>query len=297
MNRARYILYSFILLIAFLLYIQTSSNFQKSELGTGEDALPKVGILLMDTMGDIKIRPENSKELRDIRDSEKIYEKDTLISANQSTGFLFFPSETSIKFFPNTEIVFRRLSYEKEGNIDEIFLKRGAILIKSTKRKMNDHFTIITPSLVIGVRGLEGKVEVNPVHSKQELTRVVSFEGNILITQHRNEVPLTSEPICILSKDEMAVEEGFMGNIDKVPFDFNEYMAETLQKFNYSEADLVSLYHRNQIDKISLKDGRILRGILTDMNDSFIFLHSMENFHKISKDSIRTMDVEKIKMF
>lgn len=295
MNRARYILYSFILLIAFLLYAQTSSNFQKSEFPSGEEPAPRVGVLLMDKTGDIKIRSENSREFREIGDSEKIYEKEVLVSANQSTGFLFFPSETSVKFFPNTEILFRRLSYEKEGNIDEVYLKRGAILIKSSKRKMNDHFTVITPSLVVGVRGLEGRVEVNPLHWKHELSRVVSFEGNMLITQHRNEVPLTSEPICILSKDEMAIEEGYMGNIDKVPFDFNEYMAETPQRFNYSENDLLNLYRRSQIDKISLKEGKMIRGVLTDMNDSYIFLHSPESFYKIAKDSIRMMDVEKLK--
>lgn len=295
MNRARYILYAFVLLMAFLTYFQINSNFQKTEQLNKELVRPRVGVLIMDTTGDIKIRKDQSTTFEEIKDNEKVYQEETILSANLSTAFLFFPSETSLKIFPNTELTLRRLSYEKDGNIDEIYLKRGAISIKSTKRKMNDHFTVITPSLVIGVRGLEGKIEVNPLNFRHEITKVVSFEGNILVTQHKDEVPLTSEPICTLTKDEMAIEEGFTGNLDKLPFDFNEYRMESLQKFSYSEMDLIKLYHKDQIEKVVMNDGKIVRGVIMGVDDEFIFLHSPENFLKIPKSQVRTLDVEKIR--
>jgi hypothetical protein len=251
-----------------------------------------MGVVLMDPSGDVEKKLYNSPDLIPVIDTEKIYPLQTIISVNNSSYYLFFPSETTLKVFPNTELVIRRMAYNKEGNIDEIYLKRGVISIKSAKRKSNDHFTIITPSLIIGVRGLEARVEVNPI---KKITRVISFEGNTFVTQHRDEIPLSSEPICNLSKDEMALEEDFRGNIDKVPFDFTEYSIENQNKFNYSELDLLAIYNRTEMEKITLKDGSQFRGVMTGMNEDYLFVHTLDSQKKLPKNQVRSIDADKIR--
>jgi len=169
------------------------------------------------------------------------------------------------------------------------------ITIKSSKRKGNDHFTILTPSLIIGVRGLEAKVEVNPLISGREITRVISFEGTTYVTQHKDGIPLTAEPVCILSKDEISIEEGFGGNIDKSGFDFNEYLQDTQNKYNYTEFDLLKLYHRVEIDKVIMKDGVGYRGLIIGMNEEFLYLHTLDSYKKLPKNLVKVLDTEKLK--
>jgi hypothetical protein len=252
----------------------------------------KVGVVLMDPTGDVEKKVNNSPDLISVIDTEKIYTNQPLINANNSSYYLFFPSETTVKVFPNTEIIIRRLAYNKEGNIDEIYLKRGTISIKSAKRKSNDHFTIITPSLIVGVRGLEARLEVNPI---KKITKVISFEGNTYVTQHKDEIPLSPEPICTLSKDEMALEEDYRGNIDKVPFDFSEYSVENQTKFNYSESDLLSIYNRTEIEKITMKDGSYVRGVMTGMNEDYLFVHTLESQKKLEKNQVKSIDADKVR--
>ncbi|NBU97764.1 MAG: hypothetical protein EBS19_06060, partial [Spirochaetia bacterium] len=252
----------------------------------------RIGVVLMDPSGDVQKKINNSPDLLPVTDTEKIYPHQTLISVNNSSYFLFFPSETTVRVFPNSEIEIRRMAYNKEGNIDELYLKRGVLSIKSAKRKSNDHFTIITPSLIIGVRGLEARVEVSPI---KKITRVISFEGNTFVTQHKDEIPLSSEPVCNLSKDEMALEEDFRGNIDKVPFDFTEYSIENQIKFNYSELDLLAIYNRTEIEKITMKDGIQFRGVMTGMNEDYLFVHTLDSQRKIPKNQVKYIDGDKIR--
>ncbi len=292
MNRARYIIYLFIFFICSVLYFQSINLTGKGYLYKKSEESDKMGVVLMDPSGDVEKKLYNSPDLIPVIDTEKIYPLQTIISVNNSSYYLFFPSETTLKVFPNTELVIRRMAYNKEGNIDEIYLKRGVISIKSAKRKSNDHFTIITPSLIIGVRGLEARVEVNPI---KKITRVISFEGNTFVTQHKDEIPLSSEPICNLSKDEMALEEDFRGNIDKVPFDFTEYSIENQNKFNYSELDLLAIYNRTEMEKITLKDGSQFRGVMTGMNEDYLFVHTLDSQKKLPKNQVRSIDADKIR--
>ena len=292
MNRARYIIYLFIFFICSVLYFQSINLTGKGYLYKKSEESDKMGVVLMDPSGDVEKKLNNSPDLIPVIDTEKIYPLQTIISVNNSSYYLFFPSETTVKVFPNTELVIRRMAFNKEGNIDEIYLKRGVISIKSAKRKSNDHFTIITPSLIIGVRGLEARVEVNPI---KKITRVISFEGNTFVTQHKDEIPLSSEPICNLSKDEMALEEDVRGNIDKVPFDFTEYSIENQNKFNYSELDLLAIYNRTEMEKITLKDGSQFRGVMTGMNEDYLFVHTLDSQKKLPKNQVRSIDADKIR--
>ena len=292
MNRARYIIYFFIFFICSLLYFQSINLTGKGYLYKKLEETERIGVVLMDPSGDVQKKINNSPDLLPVTDTEKIYPHQTLISVNNSSYFLFFPSETTVRVFPNSEIEIRRMAYNKEGNIDELYLKRGVLSIKSAKRKSNDHFTIITPSLIIGVRGLEARVEVSPI---KKITRVISFEGNTFVTQHKDEIPLSSEPVCNLSKDEMALEEDFRGNIDKVPFDFTEYSIENQIKFNYSELDLLAIYNRTEIEKITMKDGIQFRGVMTGMNEDYLFVHTLDSQRKIPKNQVKYIDGDKIR--
>ncbi len=292
MNRARYIIYLFIFLISSLLYFQSINLTGKGYIYKKIEETDRVGVVLMDPSGDVEKKLNDSPDIIPVNDTEKIYPDQTLISSNNSSYYLFFPSETTVKVFPNTELVIRRMVYNKEGNIDEIHIKRGVISVKSAKRKSNDHFTIITPSLIIGIRGLEARIEVNPI---KKISRVISFEGNVYVTQHKDEIPLSPEPICNVSKDEMALEEDFRGNIDKVPFDFTEYSIENQTKFNYSELDLLAVYNRTEIEKITMKDGTLFRGVMTGMNEEYLFVHTLDSQKKLPKNQIKSIDGDKIR--
>ena len=295
MNKARYILYTFVLLIAVILYFQSINTSSRVEYQKEFKKDKTFGAISMDITGDVTKKINASNELIPVIESEKIYSGETILTSNDSTCYLFFPSETNIKLFPNTELIIRRMSYEKEGIIDELFLKRGALHIKSSKRKVNDHFTILTPSLIIGVRGMEAKISVNPIISGKEISKVISLEGNTNVTQQREGIPLTSEPICNLFNDEMAIEEGFGGNMDKIPISVGGYVQESVSSFNYTELDLVRLYKRSEIEKIVMQDGSIYRGVMTGMNNESLYIHTLSAQRKIEKNQVKHLDAEKLK--
>ncbi len=295
MNQARYILYAFVLLIAVLLYFQSVNPNPRIDYQKEIKLEKTYGAISMDITGDVTKRKSSSNELISVGESEKILYGETIYTANDSSFFLFFPSETNLKVLPNSELTIRRMSYENEGIIDELYLKRGAIVVKSSKRKGNDHFTILTPSLVIGVRGLEARISVNPIPTGKEISKVISMEGNIFVTQHNNGIPMTSEPICNLFKDEMAVEEGFGGNMDKLNFSSSDYWQESMNVYNYTEFDLVRLYKRSEIEKIVMQDGTIFRGVLTGMNDDNLYVHTLSSQKKLKKADVKHVDSEKLK--
>lgn len=295
MNQARYILYAFVLLIAVLLYFQSVNPNPRIEYQKEIKLEKTFGAISMDITGDVTKRKSASNELISVVESEKVLTGETIYTANDSSFFLFFPSETNLKVLPNTELTIRRMSYDNEGNIDELFLKRGAIVVKSSKRKGNDHFTILTPSLVIGVRGLEARISVNPIPSGKEISKVISMEGNTFVTQHNMGIPMTSEPICNLYKDEMAVEEGFGGNMDKLNYPSNEYGQESMNVYNYTELDLVRLYKRSEIEKIVMQDGTIYRGVMTGMSEDNLYVHTLSSQKKLKKTDVKHLDSEKLK--
>jgi len=93
----------------------------------------------------------------------------------------------------------------------------------------------------------------------------------------------------------MAIEEGFGGNMDKIPISVGEFVQETVSSFNYTELDLVRLYKRSEIEKIVMQDGSVYRGIITGMNNESLYIQTLSAQRKIEKNQVKHLDAEKLK--
>lgn len=75
-----------------------------------------------------------------------------------------------------------------------------------TKKKQSDNFNIVTPTVIAGVRGTRFLVEVIPNSSNLSVTRVSVLDGSVGITKHKDEIPVSAEPIEILDGKQTAIE-------------------------------------------------------------------------------------------
>ena len=121
-----------------------------------------------------------------------------LFTGDKSTVDLEFSHGSSLRIKANTEVSLKRL-VETNGNVtEEVSIKKGMLVANVTKQKQTDNFNIVTPTVIAGVRGTRFLVVVDPDKGKEDVTRVSVLDGVVGITKHKEEVPLTVEPIEIL---------------------------------------------------------------------------------------------------
>jgi hypothetical protein len=225
---------------------------------------------------------------------------DTLFTGDKATVDLEFSHGSTLRIKANTEIAIKRLIENNGTMTEEVSLKKGMLVANVTKQKQTDNFNIVTPTVIAGVRGTRFLVEVNPDSTKANVTRVSVLDGSVGITKHKDEIPLTAEPVEILDGKQTAVEIASGGNfkkssindIDTKIIEGNKGEEETSTTAE-TEQSLFAKYGRLEV--ISLDGGNVVTGVITAMDENYMTVHTVKGFVKVDRKKVISQDAKQLK--
>ncbi|MCB1176839.1 MAG: FecR domain-containing protein [Leptospiraceae bacterium] len=247
--------------------------------------------------GEVAIKTWDGQELPKPKVGTVLKAKDSIVTANKSSVELLMNNGTTLKVKSNSEFSITKIDINEEVSDEEVFLKRGLVVADVKKKKQTDNFRVTTPTVIAGVRGTKFQVEVNPNKNSENSTRVIVDNGAVGITKRTSEgKPATPEPIEIIEANETVVEKGFGGNIVKENVT-SEILEKELEKTNdaSSESDLINTHGRTEIEKLTLEDNTIIRGVITDMDETNFTVQTLNGVIKVSRSKVISSDTEKLK--
>jgi hypothetical protein len=224
-----------------------------------------------------------------------VNQQDTIITANKSSAEVQLNNGSTIKIKSNSEFTITTIANSQGESKEEVFLKRGLIVADIKKRKQTDSFNVATPTVIAGVRGTKFQVEVNP-SSSQEATVIIVENGSVGITKkNKDGSPSTTEPAEILEANQK-ISEKRGGNLVKSQLTPEQTRSE-IEKLNDANSlgDLLKLHGKSEIEKITLEDKTIIRGIISDMNDNFFTIQTLDGTIKVDRNKIVSSETEKVK--
>ena len=253
-------------------------------------------------VGDVKVKSNPSDAGVKPEVGALLTTNQMLFTGDKSTVELEFSHGSSLRIKANTEVSLKRL-VETNGNVtEEVSIKKGMLVANVTKQKQSDNFNIVTPTVIAGVRGTRFLVVVDPDKGKEDVTRVSVLDGVVGITKHKEEVPLTVEPIEILDSKQSAQEISRGGNFkrsaitdadikiiegkDEIESDANSAPAET-------EQSLFAKYGRLEV--LSLDGGQAVTGVITAMDDNTFTVHTVKGFVKVDRKKVISHDAKQLK--
>jgi hypothetical protein len=247
--------------------------------------------------GEVKIKDASGQEKPKVGLGTMLDPNDTVITGNRSSVEVEFSDKNKIRLKSNSEFSLKKLSLAADSSEQEVFLQRGMLVAEIKKQKQTDNFKVTTPTVIAGVRGTKFQVEVNPQKGATETTKVTVSEGSVGITKRTKEgLPETPEPVQILEASEVAIEKGFGGEISKLKVSeekINQEFAATNDV--ESEKDLAVALGRSEIEKITLEDKTVLRGVILEMDENFFVIQTLNGIIKVNKEKVVSSELEPIK--
>ncbi|HMV80153.1 MAG TPA: FecR domain-containing protein [Leptospiraceae bacterium] len=218
----------------------------------------------------------------------------SIITANKSMADVQFGQGNTIRIKANSEASIKSIVYGAVSE-EEVFLKKGVIMANVSKKKQNDTFNIMTPTVIAGVRGTVFQVMYNP-QNPSESTVISVGEGSIAVTPQKDGKPLSPEPKEILDSDDQAIEKGIGGEIVKKKISHPEMRKILDDNFDIDdEKELLQSTGRSEIEKLTLDDKTILRGVVIDMDDANFTVQTMDGIVKIPRSKVISSESEKLK--
>ncbi|MBK8394724.1 MAG: FecR domain-containing protein [Leptospiraceae bacterium] len=254
-------------------------------------------------IGDVKLKSETNAVGVKPEVGALLSNGDTLITGEKSTIDLEFSHGSNLRIKSNTEIAIKRL-IENNGTLtEEVSLKKGMLVANVTKKKQSDNFNIVTPTVIAGVRGTRFLVEVIPNSSNLSVTRVSVLDGSVGITKHKDEIPVSAEPIEILDGKQTAIEMASGGEFKKSTI--NDIDTKTIEgskgeedsnapgTVSETEESLYAKYGRLEV--LSLDGGSAVTGVITAMDDKYLTVHTVKGFVKVDRKQIISHDAKQLK--
>jgi hypothetical protein len=282
-----------LILIGLLLFINKGDK-PKVQLAIGE-LRAKVTFVA----GDVKIKSVPSEAGKKTELGAFLSSNQILVTGDKSTVDLEFSHGSSLRIKANTEIAMKRL-IENNGNItEEVSLKKGMLVANVTKQKQSDNFNIVTPTVIAGVRGTRFLVVVDTSTSKDEVTRVSVLEGSVGITRHKNDVPITVEPVEIINSKEAAQELSAGGILKKSTISNPDVKiiegkeSEDGSATQETEQSLFAKYGRLEV--LSLDGGKSVTGVVTSMDENTLTVHTVNGFVKVDRKKVISSDAKQLK--
>lgn len=143
------------------------------------DAMPVHGVLRV-VKGNVQVKSGKSGKITKARLGQKVFPKDTIITAKDSRAKVVMVDKNVINVSPASEVVFQDYEYDPDKNKKNVLLN---VLYGKVRSKVNQKydgkttkFQVKTPSAVAGVRGTDFFASYS-VSSKA--TEVVTFEGEV----------------------------------------------------------------------------------------------------------------------
>ncbi len=254
-------------------------------------------------VGDVKVKSNSSDAGVKPEVGALLATNQMLITGDKATVDLEFSHGSSLRIKGNTEIAIKRL-IESNGNVtEEVSLKKGMLVANVTKQKQTDNFNIVTPTVIAGVRGTRFLVVVDPDKTKEEVTKVSVLDGVVGITKHKDEVPLTVEPIEILDSKQSAQEINRGGNFKRsaitdadikiIEGKDGDDESDTTSAPTETEKSLFAKYGRLEV--LSLDGGSAVTGVITAMDDNTFTVHTVKGFVKVDRKKVISHDAKQLK--
>ncbi|MDX1960487.1 MAG: FecR family protein [Leptospiraceae bacterium] len=243
--------------------------------------------------GNVRIKTSTGQEVTSPKVNMLVAMNDTIITSNKATAEVSFGDGNSLRIKSNTEVVLRKMIYGETAS-EEVYLKQGVLVAEVKKKKQDDSFNVMTPTVIAGVRGTRFQVSFD--RNAKITTEVTVAEGSVGITKHNNEVPETKEPIEILDAQDQAQETGVRG-----PISVNRKLTvpKVEEIFNgtndLDEKQLAKLHGKSEIEKIILTDKSVIRGFITNMTDSAFTVETLDGVRIIERNKVESSESEPIR--
>lgn len=286
-----------IVLLGLFFGLNTGKNESNGQVASTGELKVKVSFVV----GDVKVKTATNTSGIKPEVGAFLATGDTLVTGDKATIDLDFSNGSTLRIKANTEVAIKRL-IENNGTVtEEVSLKKGMLVANITKKKQSDNFNIVTPTVIAGVRGTRFLVEVNPNSEKATITRVSVLDGSVGITKHKNEVPLSAEPIEILDGKESAVELSSGGNFKKSSINDADVKiiegksegAEDSSNVAETEQSLYAKYGRLEV--LSLDGGNVVTGVITAMDENYMTVHTVKGFVKVERKKVIAHDAKQLK--
>lgn len=246
--------------------------------------------------GEVTVKDETGKDKPKPSVGSFIEVNDTVITGNKSILEVELSNSSTIRVKSNSEFSIKKLNLTASSSEEEVFLHRGILSADVKKRKQADNFSVTTPTVIAGVRGPKFQVEVVQRRGAKESTKITVGDGSVGLTKRTKEgLPATAEPIAILDASEVAIEKGFGGTISKEKVSA-EVLEKELSSNNdvLSEKELISILGRTEIEKITMTDNSLIRGVILHMDDNFFTVQTLDGIVKIAKEKVISSESEKL---
>ncbi|MCX7997325.1 MAG: FecR domain-containing protein [Leptospiraceae bacterium] len=280
---------SIILAAAAILIIGiTVTYFQSQPKQEPQDQQVSIQAKVTFVSGEVTVKDETGKDKPKPTIGTILEVNDTIITGNKSAVEIDLGKGSSVRIKSNSEFSIKKLLASSSKTEQEVFLNRGMALVTVNKQTKEDTFNVVTPTVIAGVRGTKFQVEVNPKKDAKESVRVVVAEGTVGITK-RNEqgLPATSEPIEILEAKEVIIEKGFGGELTKMQIEQPKLEQElSLPNDATTEKELLKTLGKTEIEKITLTNNKIIRGVIIDMNDQFFTIQTLDGIIKVAREDV-----------
>ncbi len=281
-------------------YFGFASSKQEVQVSNQNELKAKVVFVI----GDVKVKNNLNDAGTKPEVGVLLSKNQILITGEKGTADLQFSNNSTLRIRPNSEISIKNL-LEQDGKLtEEVNLKKGSAIANINKQKQTDNFNIVTPTVIAGVRGTRFLIIVDPDKNKDEVTKVSVLDGSVGITKHKDEVPLSTEPIVIIDGKESAQEISRGGDFKKSSLttpdkdiiegkDSIDSEDSNSSLSNETEGSLFKKYGRLEI--LSLDGGAKITGVITSMNDAEFTVHTVKGFVKVDRKKVISHDSKQLK--
>lgn len=276
-------------------YFGFASSKQEVQVSNLNELKAKVVFVI----GDVKVKNNLNEAGTKPETGSLLTKNQILITGDKGTADLQFSNNSTLRIRPNSEISIKRL-LEQDGKLtEEVNLKKGSLVANINKQKQTDNFNVVTPTVIAGVRGTRFLITVDPNKNKDEVTKVSVLDGSVGITKHKDEAPLTTEPVVIIDGKEAAQETSKGGDflkssITQEDIDIIEGK-ETTEPEEASETEQSLFKKYGRLEVLSLDGGSKITGVITSMNDDEFTVHTTKGFVKVDRKKVISHDSKQLK--
>ncbi|MBE7413421.1 MAG: FecR domain-containing protein [Leptospiraceae bacterium] len=243
--------------------------------------------------GEVYLKSSATKDFVKLENGSEIYENQTIITKGQSKVDIWLSVGTSIRIKENSEVVLKKL-IQGEDNTAELYTEKGKLFAHVHKNQKKSNFQIVSPTAIAGVRGTKFYFE-SDMNKSGNTVKVGVQEGRVALSIVQNQVkvePVGEQVIEPGQKIEMSLE-GFkrsrLTQTEKSEFSeidtiFIDKVAKKRITGPLTETQLKEEY--DKLEKIILDDNTVIRGVIIDMDDSSMLIHTTKGEIRIDRTKV-----------
>ncbi len=250
--------------------------------------------------GEVFLKSASTKDAVKLENGAEVYENQTIVTKDKSAIDLWLSVGTSIRIKENSEVVLKKL-VQGDENIAELYTEKGKLLSHVHKNQKKSHFNIVSPTAIAGVRGTKFSFESRANKAGEYVVKLGVEEGRVALTKSQNSVrtePTGEQVIEPGQKIEISASgfkrahltENEKAELSELNSVFIDNVAKKRLTGPVTEKQLRDEYEK--LEKIVLDDKTVIRGVIIDMNENFMTIHTPNG--EIQIDRTKVVEVDQI---